>query len=184
MPPDVSALTLFNTYANIINTVSGCHIPHFSEANQSAVTIINCHEQEIKDHSRHKLRRRQPGQRCQRPGQTGIQSHCNQFQSRKYSRRMQYSFPVWAQPATRWKAWKPRAWPLRSGRWSRYSGRCLPSAWVCRCYYRSPKRRRTQCLGIVPGKVRKLPQGLKIPHMGWNQVKTGCQPPVFHRHPG
>jgi imidazole glycerol-phosphate synthase subunit HisH len=28
-----------------------------------------------------------------------------------------------------------------------------------------------KCLDLVPGKVRKLPSGLKIPHMGWNQVK-------------
>jgi len=27
------------------------------------------------------------------------------------------------------------------------------------------------CLGIIPGKVKKLPAGLKIPHMGWNQVR-------------
>ena len=27
-----------------------------------------------------------------------------------------------------------------------------------------------KCLGVVPGVVKKLPSGLKIPHMGWNQV--------------
>jgi len=27
-----------------------------------------------------------------------------------------------------------------------------------------------ECLGVIPGKVKRLPQGLKIPHMGWNQV--------------
>lgn len=27
------------------------------------------------------------------------------------------------------------------------------------------------CLGILPGAVRKLPAGLKVPHMGWNQVR-------------
>lgn len=27
------------------------------------------------------------------------------------------------------------------------------------------------CLNIIPGMVKKLPSGLKIPHMGWNQVK-------------
>ena len=26
------------------------------------------------------------------------------------------------------------------------------------------------CLGIVPGNTRRLPHGLKVPHMGWNQV--------------
>ena len=35
------------------------------------------------------------------------------------------------------------------------------------------------CLGIIPGKVRKLPAGLKIPHMGWNQVKQQFRHPFF-----
>jgi glutamine amidotransferase len=36
-----------------------------------------------------------------------------------------------------------------------------------------------ECLDIVPGKVSKLPPGLKIPHMGWNQVKQQQNHPVF-----
>jgi len=36
-----------------------------------------------------------------------------------------------------------------------------------------------KCLGIIPGKVRKLPAGLKIPHMGWNQVKQVNAHPIF-----
>ena len=36
-----------------------------------------------------------------------------------------------------------------------------------------------ECLGIIPGRVRKLPSGLKIPHMGWNQVKQRISHPVF-----
>jgi glutamine amidotransferase len=28
----------------------------------------------------------------------------------------------------------------------------------------------TPCLGLIPGVVRRFPQGLKVPHMGWNQV--------------
>ncbi len=28
-----------------------------------------------------------------------------------------------------------------------------------------------KCLNIVPGHVKRLPQGLKVPHIGWNQVK-------------
>jgi glutamine amidotransferase len=35
------------------------------------------------------------------------------------------------------------------------------------------------CLGIIPGSVRKLPPGLKTPHMGWNQVKQRFAHPVF-----
>lgn len=36
-----------------------------------------------------------------------------------------------------------------------------------------------KCLNIIPGNVRKLPAGLKIPHMGWNQVKQLVQHPIF-----
>ena len=27
-----------------------------------------------------------------------------------------------------------------------------------------------ECLGIIPGRVKKLPSGQKVPHMGWNTV--------------
>lgn len=36
-----------------------------------------------------------------------------------------------------------------------------------------------ECLGIIPGRVRRLPSGLKIPHMGWNQVKQTIPHPIF-----
>jgi len=36
-----------------------------------------------------------------------------------------------------------------------------------------------ECLGIIPGRVRRLPHGQKIPHMGWNQVKQKVSHPVF-----
>jgi len=36
-----------------------------------------------------------------------------------------------------------------------------------------------QCLGIIPGVVRRLPLGVKIPHMGWNQVKQRISHPIF-----
>ena len=36
-----------------------------------------------------------------------------------------------------------------------------------------------ECLGVIPGRVRRLPSGLKIPHMGWNQVKQMTSHPVF-----
>ena len=37
------------------------------------------------------------------------------------------------------------------------------------------------CLGLLPGRTRALPrgQGLKIPHMGWNQVRFLRTHPVF-----
>jgi glutamine amidotransferase len=36
-----------------------------------------------------------------------------------------------------------------------------------------------QCLGVIPGKVRKFAPGLKVPHMGWNQLKQKRAHPVF-----
>ena len=36
-----------------------------------------------------------------------------------------------------------------------------------------------ECLGIIPGIVRQLPNGLKIPHMGWNQVKQKIAHRIF-----
>ena len=30
---------------------------------------------------------------------------------------------------------------------------------------------RHECLGILPGRVVRLPEGLKVPHMDWNQVR-------------
>lgn len=36
-----------------------------------------------------------------------------------------------------------------------------------------------ECLGIIGGRVRRLPAGLKVPHMGWNQMKPKYPHPVF-----
>ena len=40
------------------------------------------------------------------------------------------------------------------------------------------------CLGMVRGKTRKLPEGLKVPHMGWNEVKFVKAHPVLEGIPG
>jgi len=40
-----------------------------------------------------------------------------------------------------------------------------------------------ECLGVIPGKVKRLPQGLKIPHIGWNQVKQRFSHPIFEGIP-
>ncbi len=40
-----------------------------------------------------------------------------------------------------------------------------------------------ECLNIIPGRVKKLPPGLKIPHIGWNQVKQRFSHPVFDSIP-
>lgn len=36
-----------------------------------------------------------------------------------------------------------------------------------------------ECLGLIPGRVRRLPSGLKVPHMGWNRVRQRRPHPVF-----
>lgn len=35
------------------------------------------------------------------------------------------------------------------------------------------------CLGVLPGRVVRLPPGLKVPHMGWNQVRIVRSHPIF-----
>ena len=39
------------------------------------------------------------------------------------------------------------------------------------------------CLGLVSGVTRKLPPGLKVPHMGWNQVALKATHPVLEGIP-
>ncbi len=38
---------------------------------------------------------------------------------------------------------------------------------------------RTAGLGILPGRVRRLPARLKVPHMGWNQIEIARPSPLF-----
>lgn len=38
-----------------------------------------------------------------------------------------------------------------------------------------------QGMGLVPGKVVRLPEGLKVPHMGWNQLRLTRPSPVTAR---
>lgn len=40
-----------------------------------------------------------------------------------------------------------------------------------------------RCLDVFPGKVKQLPEGFKIPHMGWNQVNQKTDHPVFEGVP-
>ena len=35
------------------------------------------------------------------------------------------------------------------------------------------------CLGVLPGRVRRLPPGTKVPHMGWNEVALRSDHPVL-----
>ncbi len=36
-----------------------------------------------------------------------------------------------------------------------------------------------ECLGVLPGRVVRFPQGLTVPHMGWNTVQLTAPHPVF-----
>lgn len=36
-----------------------------------------------------------------------------------------------------------------------------------------------KCLGVLHGKIVRLPEGLKVPHMGWNQVRIVRPHPIF-----
>src|SRR5919201_5809169 len=40
-----------------------------------------------------------------------------------------------------------------------------------------------ECLGVVPGRVKRFPAGLIVPHMGWNQVVRQREHPVFAEIP-
>lgn len=40
-----------------------------------------------------------------------------------------------------------------------------------------------RCLDVLPGRVRRLPEGRKIPHMGWNQVRQLRPHPLFEGVP-
>ncbi len=51
----------------------------------------------------------------------------------------------------------------------------------CQILMDESEERDTACLGVFPGSVRRFPdrRGLKVPHMGWNQVRHGGRHPVF-----
>jgi imidazole glycerol-phosphate synthase subunit HisH len=40
-----------------------------------------------------------------------------------------------------------------------------------------------ECLGVFPGRIVRFPQGLTVPHMGWNTVELRAPHPVFEGIP-
>jgi len=40
-----------------------------------------------------------------------------------------------------------------------------------------------ECLDVLPGRVRRLPPGLKVPHMGWNGVRQLTPHPLWQSIP-
>jgi glutamine amidotransferase len=52
----------------------------------------------------------------------------------------------------------------------------------CQVIFERSEEGNTDCLGILPGVVRRFPPargGLKVPHMGWNPVRQLARHPVF-----
>ena len=51
----------------------------------------------------------------------------------------------------------------------------------CQIIFELSEERDTVCLGLVSGKVRRLPRtpGFKIPHMGWNRLLKTEEHPLF-----
>lgn len=41
-----------------------------------------------------------------------------------------------------------------------------------------------ECLGLVSGRVKRLPSDVKVPHIGWNQVLQKSHSPLFDSVPG
>ncbi len=40
-----------------------------------------------------------------------------------------------------------------------------------------------ECLGVLKGRIVRLPPGLKVPHMGWNRVRHVTPHPIFEGIP-
>lgn len=55
----------------------------------------------------------------------------------------------------------------------------------CQIILSSSEENETQCLDIVPGRVRRFPptKGMKVPHMGWNEVMQRGDSPLFRGIP-
>ena len=51
----------------------------------------------------------------------------------------------------------------------------------CQIVLERSEERNAACLGLIPGVVKLFPKtaGLKVPHMGWNQVHHGGSHPIF-----
>ena len=67
--------------------------------------------------------------------------------------------------------------PLREviGRGTPFFGVCLGLQLLLETSEEGP----SPCLGVAPGRVRLLPEQVKRPHMGWNQVDLLDDHPVF-----
>ena len=67
------------------------------------------------------------------------------------------------------------------------SGRLILGICIgCQILLESSEERNTSCLSLIKGEVKLFPSdmGLKVPHMGWNQVFPTMTTPLFKDIPG
>ena len=64
---------------------------------------------------------------------------------------------------------------------ARAGGRTVGICLGCQIFVEHTEERDTECLGLLPGSVRRFPRrpGMKVPHMGWNQVDYLPEHPLF-----
>lgn len=59
----------------------------------------------------------------------------------------------------------------------------IPLLGICLGYQllmeRSEESPGVRGLGVIPGEVRRFPRGVKVPHMGWNNIRPQRQHPVL-----
>jgi glutamine amidotransferase len=55
----------------------------------------------------------------------------------------------------------------------------------CQVIFETSEERNARCLGLIEGTVRRFPRcaGLKVPHMGWNQVRFKDGHPILRGIP-
>lgn len=65
----------------------------------------------------------------------------------------------------------------------RYGGEGRPLFGVCvgmqLLFERSEEDGGIACLGLLEGEVRRLPAGLKVPHIGWNSIAFRAEHPIL-----
>ncbi|MDC7124552.1 MAG: imidazole glycerol phosphate synthase subunit HisH [Spirochaetales bacterium] len=55
----------------------------------------------------------------------------------------------------------------------------------CQIFFDHSEERDTKCLGVIPGEIKEFSSdlGLKVPHMGWNQVEHRGRHQIFNEIP-
>ena len=93
---------------------------------------------------------------------------------------------AWGRSRTRWPRCGPSTWTGRSSSTSAGASRCWASAWGCRCCSTSARGRRAprgwaSWPAGASGWTWTRTLGLKVPHMGWNQLARRGEQPLAGR---